>query len=208
MTKHVSASPFLLALLVLAFASGVYAQEPNSTSATSEWQRYEVGKGSLSVLFPNKPTETTQATPSSGDQIGNEMYLYTSATAEAIYVSQVSFLDKPAAPWGATQIASFYQGFWKGLRTAFDDRLKRSNSTEVTKLIEEKRVTFAGSSGVEFVFVYGSTEGRVLVTLVGNRAFAGLIFGTEKISRQLQEQFFGSFKILPLRTSKLLVKER
>lgn len=202
MIKPISASPFLIAFLVLALASSTYAQLPNRTSTVSEWQRYEVGKGNLSVLFPNEPKETRQATPSSEREIGTDMYLYTSAADGAVYVSQVSFLDKPAASWTEPQIEGFYQGVWKGLKESFDANLKRTNAAAETKLIEQKRVTFAGSRGVEFVFTYGATQGRVLVTLVGSRSFAGMILGTEKVGQEIQEQFFSSFTIRPIKTTK------
>lgn len=202
MLKQTLAPLLAAALLVVVLSSPTAAQQPNFTT-NPEWQRYEVGKGSFSVLLPTKPSETRETTPGSEKVIATDMYLYVSASNGMLLVAQVTFLDKVAESWSEVSVQNFYQGVWKGLREGLDAQLKKSNISGDTKLIEEKRVTFAGSKGYEFSFVSGQRYGRVLVTLVGSRAFAGMILGTDKIGDQLQERFFGSFVILPGKTSKL-----
>lgn len=199
-----SKQTFLTAVFILALAVGSFAQQPGSIP---EWKRYELGKRSFSVLLPAEPSETRQSTTESETQIGADMYLYGCQSENAIYVSQVTFLSKRPSSSGPTATQSFYQGVWKGLKTSLDEQLKQAKVSGDTKLIRQKQVSFAGSPGVEFVFVYGNSNGRLIVTVVENRAFAGMILGSESVRDQLQQQFFSSFVILPGRTGKVVIDE-
>jgi hypothetical protein len=186
----------LVMLLPFLFVTLANAQEGQGT-ATDNWQRYELGKKTFSVLLPGKPTESIQSKPASDGQLATEMYLYALPTEGGVFVAQVTFIDSAAERWDANATESFYQGIWKGLKNGLDAQLKKSNIASETTLVKRQAVTFADSSGVEFLFTSGSRHGRLFVTLVGSRSFAGMILGSENITDQLQDKFFQSFVILP-----------
>lgn len=194
MNKATRASFVLAALLLL--VSGFLANGQQAT-AEAEWQRYELGNRSFSVLLPSKPTELKN---SSGDpQNGNgiDILVYLSSGKDGIFATEVGFLQKFSIDAAESAPDVVYRKFWEGVREGVDQELRRAKIDAVTKLIEHRKATLAGFPAAEFDFEGGPVKGRLIVTRVGLRLFAALISGVDRVPAAVQEKFFNSFTVLP-----------
>lgn len=178
-----------LVLGVSAFSLSASAQDPSTKPANSEWQTYELGKGSFSVLLPDKPIEGMQSDKNA------EIYIYTVETSWGVLIANYSWLNEEAEKWSEESSQSFYVGFWEGLSSTINESLKRANSSSQVKLEQQHKTKFAGRDGWEFIFSIDQQRGRFLVTRVGRQAFSGMVVGTPEGLSEHQEKFLTSFKI-------------
>jgi hypothetical protein len=176
---------------VSAFSPGARAQDPTTKPANPEWRTYELGKGSFSVLLPDKPIEGVQSDKNA------DIYIYTVVTNWGFLVANYSWLNEEAEKWSEESSERFYVGFWNGLSSSLNDAIKRDDPSIQLKLEEQHKVKFAGRDGAEFVFSAGQQRGRFLVTRVGRQAFSAMILGPQEALTENQEKFLTSFKIKP-----------
>lgn len=109
--KIVTARFVLICALVLgvsAFSPEACAQDSTTKPANPEWQTYELGKGSFTVLLPDKPSEGMQSDKNA------EIYIYTVGTNWGVLVTNYSWLNEEAEKWSEESSQSFYTGFWEG----------------------------------------------------------------------------------------------
>jgi hypothetical protein len=186
---------FALAPLLL-LASGLAANGQQANVA--EWQRYELGNRSFSVLLPAKPTELKNSSGDPQNLNGIDILVYLSAVDKVVFASEVGFLKRlPENPYErAAEV--LYRTFWDGVREGINQELKRAKIDAVTRLIEERKATLAGYPAAEFDFEGGPVKGRLIVTRVGLRLFAALISGVDRVPAAVQEKFFNSFTVLPV----------
>jgi hypothetical protein len=181
-----------LCAFIFASAQSVVTQAPASqkASANTDWQTYELGKGSFSVFLPGNPTETVQRANDA------DIYIYSVATNWGILVANYSLLSEAAEKWPEDRSVAFYEGFWEGLASTINGQLKEANSADQLKLEEHHKATFAAHDGFEFIFSLGQNRGRLLITRVGRRAYSGMILGSQESLSEYQDKFLGTFKII------------
>lgn len=178
-----------LALFILISVTGASSQAPEPTppksSGAEVWQTFELAKGNFKILLPSKPSETMR------NENGITNYLYTVALDRGMLMAGYSELGEDAEGWSAEASESFYKGFWEG----FSNGLEEESKTKI-KLESQEKVVFAGNDGIEFKFLLGQFRSRFLITKKGRRAYCATVFATDAFSREDQENFFHSYKIL------------
>jgi hypothetical protein len=172
-----------------AFPHIALAQGSQKNPSNADWQTYELGRGSFSVLLPGKPVEGVQNTKNA------DVFVYTLRTEGGFFVSSYSLLNETAEKWPKDRSEPFYQGVWEGMAEGFDEEFKQAGSSQRVKLSGQRKVTFAGHDGAEFIFLMGERQGRFVITRVGRRAFSAMVLGIEGLSPEDQERFLSSFKI-------------
>ncbi|HEV7398587.1 MAG TPA: hypothetical protein VGN86_18885 [Pyrinomonadaceae bacterium] len=192
-SKNVMKRIAALALFTLFCGVSAFPQNPpepttSKNSSPEVWQTYELAKGNFTVLFPRKPIETIST------EEGITNYIYTSSPDENLLLAAYSLLGEDAEKWSEESTQSFYEGFWDGFSKTFEEKLKESNIK--TKLESQQKATLAGHEGIEFKFLLGPYRGRFLITKVGRHSYSVATFATETFSREDQDKFVNSYKIL------------
>jgi hypothetical protein len=185
----------LLCFLLLAFA--VSAQTSSKTGGKpggGGWQRYELGKGSFSVLLPGKPVEEFSAAVADPG-ISARTYFYAVKTAEGAYFAQYSLLGASAESWSVTAREMYYNTMWNAMAKGFNDQMVRRKIADRAVLLEKRRAKFSGYDGYELTFTLGEVKGRALLVLVGRHGFAAMTLGTAIMSDKDRGRFFKSFAI-------------
>jgi hypothetical protein len=180
----------LFTLFCVVSASPQNSQAPTTAKSSSPevWQTYKLAQDNFTILFPAKPTESM----STEDGITN--YIYTSSPNEDLLLAAYSLLGEDAEKWSAESTQSFYEGFWDGFSKTFEEKLKQS--TIKMKLESQQKATLAGYDGIEFRFLLGPYRGRFLITKVGRHSYSLATFATESFSRENEDKFINSYKIL------------
>jgi len=175
---------------ILVCAIGVCSQTPPEattpkSSSTEVWQTFELAKGHFKILLPAKPTESIN------NDGGITSYLYIVPLDRGTLLGGYSLLEEDAETWSAEGSKSFYEGFWEGFSKSFEEEGKNE-----IKLESQEKVVFAGSDGVEFKFSLRQFRGRFLITRIGRHSYFATVFATESFSREDQDKFINSYKIL------------
>ncbi len=169
----------------------VSAQEPTKTTPGVEWQRYELGKGTFTALFPAKPTEEFTPSPAAAE-MAIDLYVYSVSTPNGVFVAQYAHLGAEAEKWPPNS-TTFYDGVWKGIKESFDERMVAAKSPQRTELLQTRSAKFAGSDGRELVFNLGQFKGRVLMTRIRRHAYVAMVMRTEKMELADEDNSLNSF---------------
>jgi hypothetical protein len=180
----------LFACVIAGFAFNVQAQ----SKVVAEWTRYELGKGTFSVLFPSKPKEEFQPSPADL-AVPIDLYMYTVEANEGVFAAQYGLLGEAAERWRESAAEAFYDGMWEGLSSGFDKQMETDKLAFRTVLQEKRKTSFSGYNGREIVFTVGPLRGRILMTIVGRHAFTAMVLRTEQMPLADQERFLNSFTI-------------
>lgn len=185
----------LLCLIMLAFTLPAQAQTGRSAaSKNAQWQRYNLGNGSFSVMLPGKPTEERKSAPPTLG-VSADAYIYAVPAEKGAYVAQYILLGAAAEKWTESSREAYYSGVWNGLSGGFNKQMEQRNRDERIVLIEKRKTRFSGHDGYEVTFTLGELKGRVMMTLVGRHAFAAMALGPSTMSDIDRERFFKSFTI-------------
>lgn len=187
----------LLVICCLAgFAVHARAQSKEGGTGVNQWQRYELGNGTFSVLLPAKPKEEHKtAPPELGLSV--DLYTYSAETQSGAFVVQYGLLGKAAEQWKESAAESFYNGLWDGVARSFDRQMEESKLPHRIAMLEKRKVRFNNYDGREVLFSLGPLRGRIMMTLIGRHAFGAMVVGTESLSAEEREKFFNSFTIKP-----------
>ena len=181
---------------ILMLALAVSAQTPSrADKSRGRWQRYELGKGSFSVLLPGKPVEEFRSVPPSLLGVSASTYVYGVTTEKGVYVAQYSLLGAAAEKWSDERREVHYNGVWNGMAAGFNSQMEQRKKADRAVLLEKRRTKFGGHDGYELTFTVGEVKGRALVTLVGRHGFAAMTLGTAVMPNADRERFFRSFII-------------
>lgn len=184
----------LLYLIIFAFALSAQAQSADVTAGDGAWRRYELGKGTFSVLLPGKPSEEFQSAPSSIG-IPVDVYIYSVSTEKGAFVSQYSLLGAEAEKWLESTREAYYGGIWDGIIDGFNKQMEESNLPARVVLVEKRRVKFSGFDGRELTFTVGALKGQLLLTLVERHGFLAMVMGPEALTQADRQRFLNSFTI-------------
>jgi len=183
-----------ICLIILASALSAQAQSANNPAGDGAWQRYELGKGTFSVLLPGKSGEEFKSAPSSIG-ISVDVYIYSVSTEEGAFVAQYSILGAEAEKWLESSREAYYAGVWDGIAGGFNKQMEERNLPSSVVLVEKRSVKFSGFDGRELSFTLGSLKGQLLMTLVGRQAFLAMVLGTEALTQAERQRFLNSFTI-------------
>lgn len=186
----------LIFFSISGWASVVRAQEGSNaeTKAVKEWKRYYLGKGQMSVLLPVDPLEDlVEKTLEAGLVI--KSYVYTANVKPGAYVLSHVVLPEEAEKWSGNILEIFYNSAWQEIARTVDADFEKKGISWKMILIEKRKIQVSGHDGREISFSLGILNGRVRMTLVGHQAFTAMVFGTEDLSIDDQENFFKSITI-------------
>ncbi len=183
----------LIFFSILGWTCVVCAQGNAEAKAVKDWKRYHLGDGLYSILLPGEPDEKIdEQTPVSG--FSYKSYIYTVTVEKELFAVSHSLLPDAADKWSEGAVESFYNGIWEGIAGGFDTVFEKNGISWKTNLLEKRKLKVGGYDGREMSFSLGNLRGRVMMTLVGHRAFTAMTVGTEQKPED-QEKFFGSLTI-------------
>jgi hypothetical protein len=181
--------------LVFAILASLFISCGNKTTTNSDTQNTEISvikpfvseKYNFSVLFPQTPTQSTQATPTDAGNIDLNMFVY--STDEEAYFIGIS--DMPKALVDASNKNDILQGGKTGALGELGD----------AKILSEKNITINGHPGIEFEAKGSSQDVEMLVKgrfyMVDNRLYQIYVLAQGSAKNKVEiTKFVESFKLL------------
>jgi hypothetical protein len=184
----------LFSCLLSCLFLSAHAQSGTAKPVADEWTRYELAKGSISVLLPAKPTEEFKPSPPDL-AVSIDMSVYSVERPNGVFVAQHCLLGEVAESWSEAAVEAFYNGLWDGASKGLNNMMQKNGSELRVVLLEKRKTTFSGYDGREISYRLGPLKGRIIMSVIGREAFTAMVLRTDEMTVEEQDKFLNSYTI-------------